>query len=428
MASHQKLGLLQAELGGRVLRTQKHFKFAALHAQALHGRRDGGCQPRGGLAAYFGYRPCLQLKGGGQRVFVLFQLRHVGGGVQRGQLVLPARQQRGQFGRAALVAAGQADPQRQAFVQLGQPLRLQFGVPGVAVQGMDRVLGLGQSTVQHLDQRRERRFNVRLVLQGRNRPPQQRPGAVVLLLQGVHRQLHRIAQRLGIGQAAVLRVEVVPFISARGQLADLANLPGQALAFTLQAVLSSAGVCQSFLGRSPLLPSGTQRFQRHAGVRVQEPTHRIGPGQALPRVLAVDVDQLDGNVLELGSGGGAAVDPGAAFALGVDRAAQQQGGGGLKPSLVQPGGQAGRAVKFSTDVAAFGAFAHHAGISPRAKGQLQRVNQNRFARAGFTRQHREAVGEVQVQRPDDDKVPQGNAFQTHATPSFQWSFLRSVSK
>ena len=40
----------------------------------------------------------------------------------------------------------------------------------------------------------------------------------------------------------------------------------------------------------------------------------------------------------------------------------------------------------------------------------------------------ETVLKIKVQRVNNDKVAKRDAFKAHATPSFQWSFLRSVSK
>ena len=71
-----------------------------------------------------------------------FQLVQGGGGVQRRQLVLPALQQRRQFGRRAAVAARQAHPGAQPGVQLGQAFGVGLAAAQVGVQGVGRVFEL----------------------------------------------------------------------------------------------------------------------------------------------------------------------------------------------------------------------------------------------------------------------------------------------
>ena len=76
------------------------------------------------------------------------------------------------------------------------------------------------------------------------------------------------------------------------------------------------------------------------------------------------------------------------------------------------------------------ALAHQPGVGPRAQGQLQGIDQDGLASAGFARQGRETAAKLQLQRLHDDKVAQHHALERHGQepPSFQRSFLRSVSK
>jgi hypothetical protein len=165
-----------------------------------------------------------------------------------------------------------------------------------------------------------------------------------------------------------------------------------------------------------------------AGIAIEQVAHGRGPGQALPGVLAVDVDQLLAQLAQLRGGGGAAVDPGAALALAVDAAAKQQAVAGVEAGFLQPRHQRRRQVEFGADLGPGRAFAHHAGVGARAQCQLQRVDQDRLAGAGFAGQHGKAVRQVQLELAHDDEVAQGDAFEAHDPPSFQCSFLRSVSK
>ena len=111
----------------------------------------------------------------------------------------------------------------------------------------------------------------------------------------------------------------------------------------------------------------------------------------------------------------AAVDPGAALALRVDRPAQQQPAGvagvGVEAGVVEPGGERRRRVELGADLGARRAFAHHAGVAAAAERELQRVDQDRLAGAGLAGQHREAGAELDLERVDDDEVAEREAVQ-----------------
>ena len=168
----------------------------------------------------------------------------------------------------------------------------------------------------------------------------------------------------------MLRVQVIPFVGTWCQLVEFANLPGQSLLFALQAVLRAASFVQCFLGGAPSLPARAQLVQRHASVGVQQAAHRVGPGQALPGVLAVDVDQLVGDFFQLRCGGRAAIDPGAALALHVNRAPQQQVVVNRQAFVFKPGQQRRGAVEGGADLAALCAFPHHGGVCAGAQCEL----------------------------------------------------------
>ena len=231
-------------------------------------------------------------------------------------------------------------------------------------------------------------------------------------------------------KAGVLVVELFPFVGAGGQLVQLFKLPQQALALLLQTGLRGLGLGQRGAGRAPSLPAPLHGVGLDARVVVQQGAHRVGVHQALPSMLAVDVQQQRAQMAQLGGGGRAAVDPGTAAPLGVDHPAQQQGVFGGKASSLQPELGLGGGIKFGADVRLGGAFAHYAGISACAQYQLQRVDQNGFARTGFAGQYGKARRKIQLQRGHDDKVPQNNAPQAHERVpcSFQPSFLRRVAK
>ena len=165
------------------------------------------------------------------------------------------------------------------------------------------------------------------------------------------------------------------------------------------------------------------------GIAVEQLADGVGSRQALPGVLAVDVEQQIAQGAQLRGSGRAAVDEGTALAGRIDRAAQQQAALHVKTGFLQPGLGGGSRIKFGGNVAAAGAFAHHAGVGAGAQRQLQRVDQNRFACTGLAGQHRKAATQVQLECVDDHKIPQGDVRQGHAqAPSFQCIFLRKVSK
>jgi len=206
---------------------------------------------------------------------------------------------------------------------------------------------------------------------------------------------------------------------------------------TVEAALAQARAAQHSLAQErerllPLLPVGGQWGGVGAGVGVQQGAHGGGPGQALPGMLAVDVDQVVGQLAQLAHGGRRAIDPGAAFAGGVDGAAQQHGVAfAFEAVVLQPGQGGAGGGEFGADLAALLAFAHPDRLAARAQHELQRVDQDGFAGAGFPRQRGEAGGQVQLQRGHDDEVAQAQVAQRHGSqtpPSFQCSFSRRVKK
>ncbi len=178
-----------------------------------------------------------------------------------------------------------------------------------------------------------------------------------------------------------------------------------------------------------MLPRGGQRRGVGLRLRVEQRPHGGRPREALPGVLAVDVHQPFGGLAQLRHGGRAAVDPGAALALRVDGAAQQQGFVRVEAGLVEPGLQCRRGVEFSADLGAHRAFAHQGGVGAVAQRQLQAVDEDGLARAGFAGEHGEAGAELHAQFGHDGHVAQRQAAQhgDYTPPSYQRSLRRSVA-
>ena len=123
----------------------------------------------------------------------------------------------------------------------------------------------------------------------------------------------------------------------------------------------------------------------------------------------MDVEQVISHLAKLQQSGRAAVDPSSALALCVNGPAQQQHGlvgVGTKAGVVQPLRQRAGRVELGADLGARRAFAHQADVASTAKCELQRVDQDRLASAGFTRQHRKAGMELKLQRRHDDEIAQ----------------------
>ena len=232
-------------------------------------------------------------------------------------------------------------------------------------------------------------------------------------------------------QARVLGIKLVPLVGLRGQLVEFGDLPLQPFAFALQAVLGGLRMLQGLSCLAPAAPAGLDLAAVYACIGVQQRACCVGSREALPGMLAVDVDQLLAQGAQLRGRGRRAVDPGAAAALGVHRAPQQQAvvlAG--QACRLQPGAQPRAAVELHADIGLGAAFAHHVGVGAGAQGQLQCIDQDGFAGAGLAGQHGEARMPVQIQGLHDHEVAQHDALERHgqAPPSFQPSFLRSVAK
>ena len=231
-------------------------------------------------------------------------------------------------------------------------------------------------------------------------------------------------------QALVFAVELIPFVSRRGELVDFGDLPLQALALLLALCLALAGGIQLLLAVTPVLPALADGIRGNAAVAVQQGAHAAGLHQALPGVLAMDIDQQGTEGAQLGGGSGNAVDPAAALGLAINRATQQDlifiriNVIFLKQFQYLRGG-----VEDGADIGLVAAFAYQAGIGARAHELLQGVDQDRFAGTGFAREYGKAGGQLKVQRFDNDKILQDDASQRHGQllPLFQCSFSRRVS-
>ena len=84
---------------------------------------------------------------------------------------------------------------------------------------------------------------------------------------------------------------------------------------------------------------------------------------------------------------------------------------GLEAGLGQPGGERGRRIELGGDLGPARAFAHHAGVAAAAEGELQGVDQDRLAGAGFAAEDGEAGAELDLEGVDDHEVADREAMQ-----------------
>ena len=128
--------------------------------------------------------------------------------------------------------------------------------------------------------------------------------------------------------------------------------------------------------------------------------------QRLVRMLAVHVDQLFAQFAQLRQRDGGAVDEGAAAAVRVYRAPEQEQFGIVAIQFVvdEPARDGGTGPELGRDIGPRRALAHHIGVAALTQGQQQRVDQDRLAGAGLAGQDGEARCELEFEFVDDHEV------------------------
>ena len=148
----------------------------------------------------------------------------------------------------------------------------------------------------------------------------------------------------------------------------------------------------------------------------------LGGHQRVVLVLAADVDEASGDGLERADADDAAVDESAAAPVGVDQAPDHQlfadlDAFGLEQRVDLLTADLTLKLEGGLDDGALGVRPHHVGAGPAAKDQVQRVDDDRLARAGLPGQDPEAVAELQLQAVDDGKVTDDEVRQHSPTHS-----------
>ncbi len=166
-------------------------------------------------------------------------------------------------------------------------------------------------------------------------------------------------------------------------------------------------------GGAPRVP---QRLQRHdvlleAGEGVEQPAVGRGIDQRALVMLAVNFDQRRADRLQGLHADGLVVDEGAGTAIGQLDPAQDHLAGIFRARIVEAvvgedrrGRMPPGDVEHRGDLALLHAVADEAGVAAAAERQRKGIEQDRFARAGFPGQHREATGELDIEPLDQDDV------------------------
>ena len=143
------------------------------------------------------------------------------------------------------------------------------------------------------------------------------------------------------------------------------------------------------------------------GVGVEDAAVGLGIQEAVGVELAVHLDQFLAQALQQADADRLVVDPGAAATVGADGPADHQPLLRVEALLLQDGERrvvAGQ-IELRRHGGLVGAVAHQPRIGARAEREAQRVEQNRFARAGLAGQDAEALPEAQGEAFDQDDVP-----------------------
>ena len=130
-------------------------------------------------------------------------------------------------------------------------------------------------------------------------------------------------------------------------------------------------------------------------------------------MLAVDLDQAFGQFAELRDGRRAAVDPCTRSAVGAQGATQLAILALIEFGLAQPRQRGGRIaqVEQGNQLGALGAMAHHAAIGAQAGQEVEGVDQQRLAGAGFAGNNGQARAEFEFGRRDHGEILDGQVSQ-----------------
>ncbi|OIQ89942.1 hypothetical protein GALL_281890 [mine drainage metagenome] len=233
------------------------------------------------------------------------------------------------LGRDAILARGRhhrGDP----GLQRRQTLRLELEPVLVAAQ---RVAGLAQLDLRALKQLRgllQPGIDAGQGRQARADRFELRQERQIAVVERSERRPGALDQARGVGQPAVLLVELLPLLGPagrrQGQRPQLLDLPGQRLAFarTSLGIALGAGARLFQLVPEAIALRHLARHLGQAGVLVEQGALRLGAEQRMMDVLAVNVGEEVRRLAQLPQGRRRAIHVGARASAGIDDAAQQQ--------------------------------------------------------------------------------------------------------
>ena len=208
-------------------------------------------------------------------------------------------------------------------------------------------------------------------------------------------------------KAPVVLIEGLPFAASWRQRLQILDHPGEALGLFRNCIGVGRRVIKSAAGLLPDVEglSDGREFHGRTSMIVQKLELIGGLQKRLMRMLPMYVNERFAEFPQLGSRHRDAVHPGAGAALDVDRPADHQHVvARFKLVGRKPFSGALRRLKLRHDVRALSALTDDAGIRPTAENQLQSVDENGLARAGFTRQDVKAPPDIQAQGLNNHKV------------------------
>ncbi len=395
-------------------RVQRDVKAPTGHREALHGAGHRVRQLARGLGAVARQRLRDRHICGVRLRFLGLQRIQIGRGLQCSELRLALRQFSRQRFRSDAVFARHRVQGLHARVDFGQAVRIQFRAIGIASERMHRFLNLHLGRLQRGQHIGKRRIDLGQFTQRMERRAQLREHRTLRFGQTIERRARAFDQAGGVRQAMVLGLDLFPLAGLGAKFLQFVDLPFDALALELGfARLLLGGFACAHHGvplAVALADHAHSAFQ--ACVGIEQAALRIRLEQQLMRMLAVNVDQLLAHFAQLCERDGRAVDEGFAAACGIDRAAQQDHALVVMQFMrFQPCSYMRVHVELGGDVGARRAFAYDGRIGALAQRECKRVDQDGFARARFAREYGETVGQIKIQRVNDDEIADGEAAQ-----------------
>ena len=293
-----------------------------------------------------------------------------------------------EFGHAHAVLAREFMQAPEPVFGLGERVRVEVERALVA---RERIAGFGELDLRRVDEfadRREPRIECDEArdLRLRTREPAQQCEFVVAV-EAVGESRAALQQLPAVGEAAVALLECLQIVGRERvgvQFLELVREPFDALGM----VRAAAEFGDARGGLAPCACAS-----RHGGELVAVGAERIEQDQLLAAieqrlvlVLAVDLEQLGGQRAQLAGRHRASIDPRARAAFAADHATKLAGAVLVEVFLDQPVAQVGTRgeVERGRELGAFAAVANHRRIGAATGQKHQRVDQQRFARAGFT--------------------------------------------